>query len=51
LWLSAGMQVFCRTDYHLATPGLAATARSASIHKASRFSDHAPLTVDHGFDL
>ena len=40
-----------RIDYHLATPGLAATARSASIHKASRFSDHAPLTVDYGFDL
>ena len=38
-------------DYHLATPGLAATARMASIHKARRFSDHAPLTVDYGFDL
>ena len=40
-----------RIDYQLASPGLAATARSACIHKASRFSDHAPLTVDYGFDL
>jgi exodeoxyribonuclease-3 len=40
-----------RIDYQLATPALAATAREARIHKASRFSDHAPLTVDYGFDL
>ena len=40
-----------RIDYHLATPGLAATAHSVSIHKASRFSDHAPLTVDYGFEI
>jgi len=31
----------------LATPGFGATARSASIHKAQRFSDHAPLTIDY----
>lgn len=36
-----------RIDYHLATPGLAATARSAAIHKAQRFSDHAPLTIEY----
>lgn len=36
-----------RLDYHLATPALAATARTCAIHKASRFSDHAPLTVDY----
>ncbi|MEW6695422.1 MAG: exodeoxyribonuclease III [Pseudomonadota bacterium] len=36
-----------RIDYHLATPAVAATARSASVYKAQRFSDHAPLTVDY----
>jgi exodeoxyribonuclease III len=40
-----------RLDYHLATPKLAAKARAASIHKASRFSDHAPLTIDYDFSL
>jgi exodeoxyribonuclease-3 len=40
-----------RIDYHFATPALAALAQAACIHKASRFSDHAPLTVDYGFDL
>jgi exodeoxyribonuclease-3 len=34
-----------RLDYHLATPALAQGARSASIYKAQRFSDHAPLTI------
>ncbi|MCZ2292936.1 MAG: exodeoxyribonuclease III [Burkholderiales bacterium] len=38
-----------RLDYHLATPALAAKARSASIYKDQRFSDHAPLTIDYGF--
>jgi exodeoxyribonuclease-3 len=38
-----------RIDYHVATKGLADAARAASIHKASRFSDHAPLTVDYAF--
>jgi exodeoxyribonuclease III len=45
------MQVFCRSDYHLATPGVAALARKEAIHIESRFSDHAPLTVDHDFTL
>ncbi len=45
------MQVFCRIDYHLATPGIAATARSASVYKDEKFSDHAPLTVDYDFTL
>ena len=40
-----------RLDYHLATPALGALARSASIHKAQRFSDHAPLTIDYDFEL
>lgn len=45
------LQVLCRTDYQLATPGLAATARSASVYKDSWFSDHAPLTVDYDFKI
>lgn len=40
-----------RLDYHLATPALAATARSAAIYKDQRFSDHAPLTIDYDFTL
>ncbi len=36
-----------RIDYQIATPGIAAKAVSASIHKASRFSDHAPLIIDY----
>ena len=33
-----------RLDYQIATKGIAATAKSASICKTQRFSDHAPLT-------
>jgi exodeoxyribonuclease-3 len=36
-----------RIDYQLATPGIAAKARTASVYKAERFSDHAPLIVDY----
>ena len=36
-----------RIDYHLATPALAALARSSSIYKGEKFSDHAPLTVGY----
>jgi exodeoxyribonuclease-3 len=40
-----------RIDYHLATPGLAATAKHATVYKETWFSDHAPLTVDYDFSL
>ena len=40
-----------RLDYQLATPHLAGTARAASIFKAQRFSDHAPLTIDYDYAL
>ena len=40
-----------RLDYHLATPAFGATARSAAIHKAQRFSDHAPLTIDYDWTI
>lgn len=36
-----------RIDYQIATPAIAQTARSTSIFKDERFSDHAPLIVDY----
>ena len=36
-----------RLDYHLATPAMAALARSAHIYKDEKFSDHAPLSIDY----
>ena len=36
-----------RIDYQIATPGIAARARAASIYTNRRFSDHAPLIVDY----
>lgn len=36
-----------RIDYQIATPGVAAVARAASVYKQQRFSDHAPLTIDY----
>lgn len=38
------------SDYHLATPALAAFARRESIYKDEKFSDHAPLTVDYDLE-
>ena len=43
--------VGCRLDYHLATPGLAATAKREQIYLAQRFSDHAPVIIDYDFSL
>ncbi len=40
-----------RIDYHLATPSIASSARQASVYKAQRFSDHAPLTIDYDITL
>lgn len=40
-----------RLDYHLATPAIAALARTEAIYKAERFSDHAPITVEYEFTL
>jgi exodeoxyribonuclease-3 len=40
-----------RLDYHLATPGVAAHARSEHIYLDRRFSDHAPLSIDYDFQL
>jgi exodeoxyribonuclease-3 len=38
-----------RIDYQIATPGVAGTAKSTSIFKDIKFSDHAPLTVDYDY--
>ncbi|GHT89412.1 exodeoxyribonuclease III [Betaproteobacteria bacterium] len=40
-----------RIDYQLATPKLAARALRASVYKAQRFSDHAPLSIDYDISL
>lgn len=40
-----------RLDYHLATPGVAATARREHIYLEKRFSDHAPLIIDYDIVL
>jgi exodeoxyribonuclease-3 len=40
-----------RLDYHLATPGVAAHAKSEHIYLEKRFSDHAPLSIDYDFNL
>ena len=37
-----------RIVYHVATPGISATATSASIYKEQRFSDHSPLIIHYG---
>ena len=55
-WWSARGQAWTnnvgwRLDYQIATPALAALAKTASIHTASRFSDHAPLTIDYDFSF
>ena len=44
-------QVFCRSDYHLATPATAEHARAEAIYKGEKFSDHAPITIEYGFSL
>ncbi len=40
-----------RLDYHLATPAMAALAKTEHIYKAQKFSDHAPITVDYNFAI
>ena len=36
-----------RIDYHVITPNLRDTVRKAAVWKDTRFSDHAPLTLDY----
>ena len=40
-----------RIDYQIATPRIAAKAVKESIYKRTRFSDHAPLTIEYDHEL
>lgn len=40
-----------RLDYQIATSSVAAAASSVSIYKTTRFSDHAPLTIDYDLSI
>jgi exodeoxyribonuclease-3 len=40
-----------RLDYHLATPALAALARTETVYKDEKFSDHAPITMAYDLTL
>lgn len=40
-----------RIDYQIATPAIAQQARTASIYKDERFSDHAPLIINYDHTL
>lgn len=40
-----------RIDYHIATPQVASSAKSADIYTQERFSDHAPLTIDYDWSI
>jgi exodeoxyribonuclease-3 len=41
----------CRTVHHLATPAVAALAKTEHIYKEQKFSDHAPMTVNYELAL
>jgi exonuclease III len=45
------LQVPRHIDHHLTTPSIESLARRESIDLAQRFSEHAPLTIDHDFKL
>ena len=47
-WLN---NVGWRLDYQIATAGIAQAARAATVYKTSRFSDHAPLTIEYELSL
>ncbi|KAF0191155.1 MAG: exodeoxyribonuclease III [Gammaproteobacteria bacterium] len=54
-WSSRGQawakNVGWRIDYQVASPTLRDKIKSATIYKAQRFSDHAPLTIEYDYDL
>ena len=49
--VAGDLWVFCRLDYHLATPAVAALAKREHIYLEQRFSDRAPLIIDYDFTL
>jgi exodeoxyribonuclease-3 len=40
-----------RIDYQIATAKIASSAKTTSIYKQERFSDHAPLVVDYDWSI
>ena len=40
-----------RIDYQIATSKIAGSAKTTSIYKQERFSDHAPLVVDYDWSI
>lgn len=48
---SRAMPVFRATCYQIATPALAELARTEAIYRDTRFSDHAPITVEYELGL
>jgi exodeoxyribonuclease-3 len=40
-----------RIDYQIISPSLQSAVKSASIYKEQRFSDHAPLILEYGFEV
>ncbi len=40
-----------RIDYQIATPAVAAQAKTVSVFKDIKFSDHAPLTIEYDWNL
>lgn len=40
-----------RIDYQVVSAAMRGTVKSAAIYKDSRFSDHAPLTIDYDWEL
>ena len=40
-----------RIDYHVTTGNIANTVQAASVYKAQKFSDHAPLIIDYAWQL
>ena len=40
-----------RIDYQVATPGVAKTARKATIYNDTWFSDHAPVVIDYDYKI
>ncbi|MBX2812806.1 MAG: exodeoxyribonuclease III [Myxococcales bacterium] len=40
-----------RLDYQLVTPDLRDSVQSASVYRAKRFSDHAPLSINYDYEL
>jgi exodeoxyribonuclease-3 len=40
-----------RIDYHILSPSLKGTVLNTSVYRESRFSDHAPLTIEYDYEI